>query len=433
MRAKMSEIRVWPLLKQTAAEWSEDKASKMAASLAYYTATCIAPLAVAAVGIATLVLRNKFKPAELQSTLAGLTNDSVGKVLSDTINNPEAGHAGLLATIFGIVVALFSASSLFGELQDSLNTIWEVTPKPNRGIKGVIQDRFLTLSMVAGIAFLLLVSTILTAVVTGVSGAVVGRFTGGVISSGVAKWILFCVTFVLNTGIVTVLFAGMFKLLPDVIVAWRDVWLGAFLTSVMFQVGKLGLSWYLTRFSPGSAFGAAGTLVVMLVWVYYSSYFLFFGAEFTQVYANQYGSRVVPASNAEPLTEDMRRQAGMPHAPDSSSNPANLAPTVSTPPRPRPVGPLLRSTPGMRTRGTALMAVAPIAVGVVLSRFAFRRYRAGQVHAAEIAAGWHNAGRQWSKLAKLLVSTAGDRYAMTHGPAGRTGPSWAELADRAQS
>ena len=440
MRVPMNKIHVWPLLKQTAAEWSEDKASKMAASLAYYTATCIAPLAVAAVGIATLVLRDKFKPADLQKTLSNLTNDSVGHVLSDTINNPKAGHAGLLATILGIVVALFSASSLFGELQDSLNTIWEVKPKPNRGIKGVVQDRFLTLSMVAGIAFLLLVSTVLTATVTGVSGTLVGRFTGGVISSGVAKSILFCVTLTLNTGIITILFAGMFKLLPDVIVAWRDVWLGAFLTSILFQAGKLGLSQYLIHFSPGSAFGAAGTIVVMLVWVYYSSYFLFFGAEFTQVYANQYGSRVRPAANAEPLTEDMRKQAGMPHAPDSVSHPDRQSPpppaprrAAARPPRrlpsarPRPV-----PTPAMRTRGSIVMAAAPVAIGIVLGRFAFLRYKAAHVHADQIGSRWQTAFQQWKKLGKLFVSKSSERFAMTHGPTGRTGPSWADLAGKAE-
>ncbi len=438
MRVPMSKIHVWPLLKQTASEWSEDKAPKMAASLAYYTATSIAPLVVAVLGIGTLVARNKFTPKQIHDTLAGFTDPHVADVLNDTLNSPSAGHAGLLATILGVVVALFSASGVFGELQDSLNTVWEVRPKPNRGIWGVIHDRFLTLSMVAGIAFLLLVSTVLTSVITGLSGATFGRLFGGHVSSGVAKDVFSVVTFFVTTGIVTVLFAAIFKVLPDVVVAWRDVWLGAFLTALLFQVGKFGLSFYLGR-AAGSAFGALGAIVIALVWVYYSAQILFFGAEFTQVYANQYGSHVVPAANAEPLTEDMRKQAGVPHAEGSASHP-DRKPAPAKRPVARPVvrydvaapTPAV-STPGTRTRGAVLMAAAPVAVGVVLGRFAFLRYKAGRVHTADIHAGWHTAADQWKKVAKLFVSKSADRFAMMHGPTGRTRggrTSWADLAGK---
>ena len=194
----------------------------MAASLAYYNGDVhrpAGPWRPSASPRSSCGARSS--PSRSRTRSPSWTDPSVGKVLADIINRPGAGHASLIATIIGILVALFSASSLFGELQDSLNTIWEVKPKPNRGIKGVLHDRFLTLSMVFGIIFLLLVSTVLTSVVGGVSGAVVGRFTGGAISSGVAKSILLVITFILNTGIITILFAAMFKLLPDVIVAWR--------------------------------------------------------------------------------------------------------------------------------------------------------------------------------------------------------------------
>ena len=430
MREKMSNIQVVPLLKKTGAEWSEDKASKMAASLAYYTATSIAPMVIAALGVFTLFVHKHMDPVKLKDTLTRLSDKSVADTLQTTIDKAATGNSGLIATLVGSIVAAFSASAVFGELQDSLNTIWEVKPKPNRGIKGIIKDRFLTLSMVFGIAFLLLVSTVLTGVVGGVSGTVVGRFTGGHISAGVAQSILIVITFILNTGVITVLFAGMFKLLPDVIVAWRDVWLGAFLTSLMFQLGKLLLTLYITYFSPGSAFGAAGTVVIMLVWVYYSAQILFFGAEFTQVFANQYGSRAVPSANAEPLTEDMRAQAGIAHKPDSPSHPDNVR-RANKPPRRMPVVSVPPKSVPSTAGKNAVLAAAPVAVGLVLGRLAWLRYKGRHVQKVDIQSGWQDALGRWKKVARLFGSSTGRRYALTHGPAGKSGPAWADLAESA--
>ncbi len=448
-RKKLSEIQVLPLLKQTFSEWSEDKAPKMAASLAFYTATSIAPMVIAAVGILTLVVHKHADPAKIHDTLQQQTGSKdIADTLQTAINKAAEGHSGLIATILGIVIATVSASAVFAELQDSLNTVWEVRPKPGRGIVGMLQDRFLSVSMVLGIAFLLLVSTVLTTVVGGLSG----KFFGGVFGSAVAaKSVLPLVTVALSTAVVTVLFAALFKVLPDVKVAWRDVWLGAFLTAVLFQVGKWGLSEYVLYAAPGSAFGAFGSIVVMLVWVYYSAYILFFGAEFTQVYANQYGSHVVPASNAEPLTEEMRAHAGVPHAADSASHPdRRTSATQATPskvakPAARPTRTaapvrrvpvpvtdrrMLLSTPGMRTRGAIVLAAFPIAVGIVVGRFAFLRLKAGRVHVEDIRGGWRAAADNWKKLAKLFVSKSADRYAMTHGPArGAAGASWSDLAE----
>ncbi len=420
MRAKMSEIQVWPLLKQTYAEWSEDKAPKMAASLSFYTATSIAPLAVAVLGIGTLVAKNKFTPKQVHDTLAQLTNPKVADVLNDTLNSPQAHTAGLIASITGISVALLSASGVFGELQDSLNTIWEVRPKPNRGIMGIVHDRFLTLSMVLGIAFLLLLSTVLTSVITGLPGSFFGNLFGTAI---VAKTVVGLGTFVIITGVVTVLFAAIFKLLPDVIVSWRDVWLGAFLTSLLFQIGKWALGFYMGK-AAGSAVGALGAVIIMLVWVNYSAQILFFGAEFTQVYANQYGSRVVPAANAEPLTEDMRQQAGIAHAPGSPSHPDNVAAGTTAPPQRR-----LASAPSPSPAGKGIvLSGLPVAVGVVLGRLLWHRYKGSQLHAPAIRADWDDAARKWKTLGKLFVSKSADRFAMTHGPTGRTGPTWADLS-----
>ena len=451
MPSKLSQVHVWPLLKQTSSEWSEDKAPKMAASLAFYTATSIAPMVIAGIGIFTLVVHKHVDPKQLHDMLARQTDPSVADTLQSVVDKAATGHSGLVATVLGIVIATFSASAVFAELQDSLNTIWEVRPKPNRGIWGMVQDRFLSIGMVLVIAFLLLVSTVLTTLLASVSGGVFGGMLGTAV---VAKSIVGVVTFIITTGVVGVLFATMFKVLPDVKVAWRDVWIGGLLTSLLFQVGKYGLSLYISKAAPGSAFGALGSVVVMLIWVDYSAYILFFGAELTQVYANQYGSRAVPSANAEPLTEEMRRQAGMPHAADSASHPDRqrggragggpvrptavpggpsasaprgtpLIPTTADVVRRRaPLAPPRPSKLGLRLVVSGL----PVATAVVVGRLAWRRYHAAKVHGPEIRADWQAVAQKWTTLAKLFVSKSRDRYAMTHGPSGRAGPTWAELA-----
>ena len=428
----MRKINVWPLVKQAGAEWSEDKASKMAASLAYYTVSSLAPLLVVVLGVVTLFAHNKLSPDQIKTRLGQLLDPKVADSLTDVIKSASAAKSGLVATIVGIVIALFSAGFLFGELQDSLNTIWEVKPKPNRGVMGFVKDRFLSMSMVLGVAFLLLVSTVLQSVVSGLSSSTVARVFGSkatdvvggaVVLSTMSQIALFFV----NTVVITVLFAGMFKILPDVVIRWRDVLLGAFVTALLFQVGKFGLAWYMGRFSPGSAFGAVGSIVVLLVWVYYSAQILYFGAEFTQVYANQYGSHIVPANNAEPLTEEMRQQAGMPHKPDSPSHPDNVNPPAKIPTtgsrlrRPRPAaGPPRRSY---------VARILPVFAGVVIGRYAWKRYhRDPTATTAEVLGDkWAVAADRWKKLGRLFVARRGDRYAMTHGPGGREGPSWEEI------
>ena len=177
-RVPMSKILVWPLVKQSAAEWSEDKASKMAASLAYYTVSSLAPLLVVALGVASLVAGKSFSPDKMKDQIASLTSKDVAESLTPAIQHANASGGSLIATIFGIVVALFSAGFLFGELQDSLNTIWEVKPRPGRGIAAMIKDRFLSMSMVLGVAFLLLVSTVLNTIVQGVSSGTIARVFG---------------------------------------------------------------------------------------------------------------------------------------------------------------------------------------------------------------------------------------------------------------
>jgi len=193
---------------------------------------------------------------------------------------------------------------VFGELQDALNTIWGVTAKPGRGVLVIVKERFWSFAMVVGVGFLLLVSLAISAWI-----AAMGTFVGGVLP--VPAWLLEAVNAVFSTVVIALMFAMIFKLLPDVTIAWRNVWLGAAVTALLFTAGKSLIGLYLGRTAVGSAYGAAGSLVVILIWIYYSAQILFFGAEFTKVYTRRTGARVVPEETAVPMTDDARAKQGM--------------------------------------------------------------------------------------------------------------------------
>jgi membrane protein len=198
---------------------------------------------------------------------------------------------GLLATIIGIALALFGASGVFGQLQDALNTIGGVKAKPGGGIWGFLRVRFLSFAMVGGVCFLLLVSLTLESVLKGFSHYVQAALPGGIILATAVYWLF-------DLAVVILLFAIIFKFLPDAKIQWRDVWIGAALTAIFFAIGKWALSLYLGSGSAASAYGAASSLITLLLWVYYSSQILLFGAEFTQVYACQAGRGVAPDEHA---------------------------------------------------------------------------------------------------------------------------------------
>lgn len=295
------------LLKQTWTEWQEDKASRLAAALAYYTAFSIAPLVVIAIAIAALVYGEEAAKGQIATQLGTLVGPEAAVAIESLVESSyrQSGE-GIIATVISIALLFFGASNIFTQLQESLNTIWEVAPKPGRGIKGIVKDRILSFGMVLGIGFLLLVSLILSTVL-----AVLGNYLGGMMPGLQFLWSI--LNFLLSFGVITLLFALMFKFLPDVKITWGDVRIGAVITALLFTIGKSLISLYLGNSGVGSTYGAAGSLVVLLLWVNFSAQILFFGAEFTQVYANKYGSMIVPTKNAVPLTEEARAQQGIPH------------------------------------------------------------------------------------------------------------------------
>jgi membrane protein len=293
----MRSGKVVKLLKNTFQEWQEDRVPLWAAGLAYYTIFSLAPILIIAIAIAGAVFGQDAAQGEIVHQLQGLVGKDGAEFIESMIQNAsKPGSGGVIATLFSLATLIFGASGAFGQLQDALNTIWEVKPDPKQGVKGMVRNRFLSFAMVLVIGFLLLVSLVLSAALAGVS-----NFFGSLIP-GLAWGQL--LNFVISFGFTTLLFALIYKVLPDVKVPWSDLWVGATVTALLFSIGRFLIGVYLGNSSISSAYGAAGSLIVILLWVYYSAQIILFGAEFTQVYAKMHGSRLVPTGNAVPLNEE---------------------------------------------------------------------------------------------------------------------------------
>ena len=281
------------LLIATYSDWREDQASRLAASLAYYTILSLSPFLIIILAIVGLFFGTEAAQGELINELRNIVGDQGAQAIQMVIANASKPKSGIIATSLGLVTLLFGASGVFGELKDGLNIIWEVEPRVDTGILNLIKDRFISLALVMGVGFLLLVSLLISAAL-----ATVGKYLGGILT--LPPTVLEITNFLISFAVITILFAMIYKILPDVNIVWRDVWIGAAITSFLFTIGKFLLGFYLGRSTIGSAYGAAGSLVLVLVWVYYSAQILFFGAEFTQIYANRFGSQLKPLIEPNP-------------------------------------------------------------------------------------------------------------------------------------
>lgn len=302
-RLKQHAEGLWPIIKETASDWMEDNAMRLSAALALYAILSLAPLLVITTKVISLVWMSNPEKAKtlFNEQLTSLMGHDAATYVATFSRDMRPG-AGLLATIISACILLFSATGVFAELQDSMNTIWGVKPKPNQGVWNWVRNRLLSLAMVFGIGFLLLISMFISALMTTASQQLFGR----------AGWIAHLGEIVLSLGIVTLLFAAIFKFLPDVKLSWRHVWTGAAITAVLFTIGKYGLAVYFKSNPPTSAYGAAGAPVAVLLWIYYSSFILFFGGEFTKVWSLHHGHRVIPDESAVVVTEEDRAQQGIP-------------------------------------------------------------------------------------------------------------------------
>ncbi len=280
------------VLLESAGAWVEDNALRLSASLAFYSIFSLAPLLVIAVSIAALVFSEETVREQVSAQLEALAGpraaDALETLLAATATQKRTGT---FTAIAGIAVLLFGASGVFAELKAALNTIWGVVVKPGRTLLRLIRDRLMTFSMVLSIGFLLLVSLLLSAILTALS-----KYMNWLLPLPVFVWQT--LDFLASLSVITVLFAMIFKILPNVRIGWRDVWLGAAVTSLLFVLGKFLIGFYLGASSITSAYGAAASVIIVLLWVYYSACTLFFGAEFTKVYACKFGSGIVPDNRA---------------------------------------------------------------------------------------------------------------------------------------
>jgi membrane protein len=283
------------LLKQTAIEWMDDKAPQLGAALAYYTVFSLAPLVLVLLAIIGLLFRDPAGAwSRVTEQMGYFLDRSAVQVVTDIAAEASKPGKSTMATAIGISLALFGASGVFGQLQDALNTIWGVKAKPGEGIMSFIRARFVSFAMLGGVFFLLLVSLTIEALLKSFSHYVQSHLPGGMVIA-VSIYLIF------DFAVVVMLFAMIFKFLPDAKIQWRDVWIGAVMTAIFFGIGKWALGLYLGSGAASSAYGAASSLITLLLWIYYSSQILLFGAEFTQVYANNSGRRVKPSEHAVPI------------------------------------------------------------------------------------------------------------------------------------
>jgi membrane protein len=285
--------KFWQALKRAIDQFSSDNALSLAAALSFYLVLSLAPLVVVTLSVAGLVWGQQAASREMVTQVQKFVGTSGAEAIQSIIAHANQPRRGTIALILGIIAALFGATGVFVQLQYSLDTIWNVKPNPDRGIIGVFWDRLISLVMVLLIGVLLLAMLVFSAVLT-----TVNTHLRSVVPSAGWQWQI--VDFLVSLAVVTLLFAVIFKFLPHVRIRWRRVWLGAFLTGLLFTIGKFLIGIYLGYSGVGSAYGAAGSLVVVLVWVYYSSLILFFGAELTQVHAQAAGERIEPSRDAVP-------------------------------------------------------------------------------------------------------------------------------------
>ncbi|WP_420631136.1 YihY/virulence factor BrkB family protein [Candidatus Leptofilum sp.] len=302
-------VGTFELLKESGKGWSRDNASLLAAALAYHTLFALAPLLVIAVAVAGIV----FGDAAVEGQIVAQIGDTVGTetavVIENLIHNASMSGASTIATLLGSLLLLVGASNLFFQLQRTLNMVWGIQPDPKQGILNIIKSRSLTFVMVLIVGLLLLLSLIITTLITAVGDRLAEWLPG-------IGMLLPQINFLASLIILTIMFALLFKVLPDAQLTWKDVMMGAVVTTLLFMLGRFLIGLYLARGSATSAYGAAGSLVLIMLWIYYSAQIFLFGAEFTQVYANKFGSHLKPADNAiwrdsqvnMPIPEEFRKK-----------------------------------------------------------------------------------------------------------------------------
>jgi len=277
----------WKLTKNAVAAWSDDFAPSMGAALAYYTIFSLAPMLVIVIAIAGFFFGREAAQGEIVTQLHGLVGPTGASAVEALIKSASAPGRGIIAATIGVVTLMIGATAVFSELQSALDRIWKVPPKSKSGLRNLVFKRLLSFGMVLGLGFMLLVSLVLSAAL-----AAFAKWWSGMLGGWTV--VLEALNFLVSFGVITGLFAMIYKFMPTVTIPWRDVWVGAVVTALLFTIGKSAIGIYLGRTDMASGFGAAGSLVVLLAWIYYSAQIFLLGAEFTWVFSQMHGSRAAP-------------------------------------------------------------------------------------------------------------------------------------------
>ena len=323
MEKKFSFGLVWKSLKDAAGGFSDDKVTKLSASLAYYTGFSLAPLLILLMSISTLVFGQEAVQGEVNDQLSGFIGGDAAKQIQDMMRNAALKGGSILATAIGAVTLVIGATTIFAELQDSMNSIWGLKQRPNVGLMKTIQTRVLSFGVIASLGFILLVSLMATALVEGLMERLRAQFPD------VTVILLYILNLVLTLAVVTLLISVVFKVMPDAKIKWRHVLPGAIATALLFMLGKFAISLYISKSDMGSTYGAAGSLAVIFVWIYYSSIILYFGAEFTKAYTLNRGATIIPDKYAEWNNEPAIAGAEPKETPDKAPSDSASSPSPS--------------------------------------------------------------------------------------------------------
>ena len=292
MKKKVTFKRLWKVLKNSFKGFSNDRITKMSSSLSYYTLFSMAPLLIIIISLSGIFLGQDAAQGKIYNQLSNFIGSNAASQLQTMIQNASLSGKSKFAAIIGIVTLIIGATTVFAQIQDTINYIWGIKPKPKKGWLNFLKNRFLSFSVIIGLAFLLLVSLTLSTLIDGFSDALKARFPQ------ITVVFLYIINTVVTLLITTLIFGAIFKVLPDAKIRWKDVLTGAITTAVLFMLAKFGISFYISKSNVGTTYGAAGSLVILLLWVYFSAMILYFGAEFTKAYAVEFGAEIRPEDYA---------------------------------------------------------------------------------------------------------------------------------------
>jgi membrane protein len=285
---KLTFKGIWKLIKEAFSGFSQDKVLKLSASLAYYTVFSIGPMIIVIIYLCDLFWGREAIEGTIYGQVKGFVGGDAAQQLQEIIRNASLSNKGHIAAVIGFITLLMGATGVFAEIQDSINSIWGLKPKPKAGLIKMILNRLLSFSVVITLGFLLLVSLIINGLLEGFMNKLQQIFPD------IAVIFIYVFNLLLTFSVTTFLFAIIFKVLPDARIRWKDVFIGAMSTAILFMLGKFAITFYIGSSNVGTTYGTAGSLVVILLWVYYSSVILYFGAEFTKAYATDYGQQIHP-------------------------------------------------------------------------------------------------------------------------------------------